>query len=175
MVVVEAALAGPAIAIGAVGLAALLAWLDALNKSAKPELIYSPTAFNTAVLSRCPTLHSVYQCTPFLTNGHVETIVVAKARKPPGVDYRREILITKDGGAVAIDWEHHDDAGKVSMCAYSHSCIARILALQDAAAKILQHQQHYHAQTCFFFFCMVVTCHHSAISLLLTLNFVCDL
>jgi hypothetical protein len=114
MVVVEAALAGPAIVIGAVGLAALLAWLDALNKSQKPELIYSQTPFNTAVMSRCPTLHSVYKCTPFLTNGHVETIVVAKARKPPGVDYRREILITKDGGAVAIDWEHHDDAGKVS-------------------------------------------------------------
>ncbi|WIA39316.1 hypothetical protein OEZ86_005431 [Tetradesmus obliquus] len=112
MVVVEAALAGPAIAIGAVGLAAVLAWLDAQNKSKKPELIYSPTPFNTAVMSRCPTLHSVYQCTPFLTNGHVETIVVAKARKPPGVDYRREMLITKDGGAVAIDWEHHDDAGK---------------------------------------------------------------
>eukprot|EP00882_Tetradesmus_deserticola_P023266 GHRQ01025317.1.p1 GENE.GHRQ01025317.1~~GHRQ01025317.1.p1 ORF type:complete len:356 (+),score=75.50 GHRQ01025317.1:460-1527(+) len=112
MVVVEAALAGPALAVGAVGLAALLAWLDAVNKSQKPQLIYSATSFNTTVLSRCPTLHSVYQCTPFLTNGHVETIVVAKARKAPGVDYRREILIAQDGGAVAIDWEHHDDAGK---------------------------------------------------------------
>lgn len=71
------------------------------------------TAFNTAVLSRCPTLHSVYQCTPFLTNGHVETIVVAKTRRPPGVDYRREILLTNDGGAVAIDWEHFDDEGHV--------------------------------------------------------------
>lgn len=82
-------------------------------KSKKPDLVHTATPFNNAVLSRCPTLHSIYQCTPFLTNGHAETILVAKLRKPPGVDYRREIILTKDGGAVAIDWEHHDDAGKV--------------------------------------------------------------
>jgi predicted alpha/beta-fold hydrolase len=138
MVVVEAALAGPALAIGAVGLAALLAWLDALNKSQKPELIYNATPFNTAVMSRCPTLHSVYQCTPFLTNGHVETIVVAKARKAPGVDYRREILVTKDGGAVAIDWEHHDDAGKVRAWAARHSGIS----LGQHHGPVKQQQQH---------------------------------
>jgi predicted alpha/beta-fold hydrolase len=44
---------------------------------------------------------------------HTETILVAKLRKPPGVQYRREILLTSDRAAVTIDWEHHDDEGKV--------------------------------------------------------------
>jgi predicted alpha/beta-fold hydrolase len=80
----------------------------------KPELQYTPNEFNSAVLDRCPTMQSTYECTPFLTNGHAETILVAKLRKPPGVVYKREILVTKDGGAVAVDWEHIDDEGKVS-------------------------------------------------------------
>jgi predicted alpha/beta-fold hydrolase len=58
-------------------------------------------------------MQSTYQCTPFLTNGHAETILVAKLRKPPGVVYKREIVLTQDGGAVAVDWEHVDDEGKV--------------------------------------------------------------
>jgi predicted alpha/beta-fold hydrolase len=80
----------------------------------KPDLYYTPNEFNSAVLDRCPTVQSTYQCTPFLTNGHAETILIAKLRKPPGVVYKREILVTKDGGAVAVDWEHVDDDGKVS-------------------------------------------------------------
>lgn len=80
----------------------------------KPDLQYTPNEFNSAVLDRCPTMQSTYECTPFLTNGHAETILVAKLRKPPGVVYKREILVTKDGGAVAVDWEHIDDEGKVS-------------------------------------------------------------
>lgn len=113
--ITEAAFTPVGVAIGALGIAALLAWLDAVLKSKKPQLVYQATAFNKAVLSRCPTLHSVYQCTPFLTNGHVETIMVAKLRRRPGVDYKREVILTKDGGAVAIDWEHVDDQGKVSI------------------------------------------------------------
>lgn len=79
----------------------------------KPDLYFTPNAFNSAVLDRCPTMQSTYQCTPFLTNGHAETILVAKLRKAPGVVYKREILLTKDGGAVTVDWEHVDDDGKV--------------------------------------------------------------
>lgn len=96
-----------------VALAVVVAWLDARLKSRSPQLTYADTPFNRAVLSRCPTLRSEYRCTPGLTNGHAETILVAKLRAAPGVDYRREILLMKDGGAVAIDWEHHDDAGRV--------------------------------------------------------------
>jgi hypothetical protein len=78
-----------------------------------PKLVYTPSAFNAAVLRACPALQAPYACTPGLTNGHVETILVAKLRQPPGVQYKREILIMQDGGAVAIDWEHVDDEGKV--------------------------------------------------------------
>lgn len=104
-VALNAALAG-------IGIGVLAAWLDAKLKSKKPDLYYTPNEFNSAVLDRCPTVQSTYQCTPFLTNGHAETILIAKLRKPPGVVYKREILVTKDGGAVAVDWEHVDDDGK---------------------------------------------------------------
>jgi len=39
------------------------------------------TDFNAAVLSRCPTLAAEYTCTPFFTNGHMETILAAKLRR----------------------------------------------------------------------------------------------
>lgn len=39
------------------GLAFLLAWLDARLKSRRPDLYYTPTNFNKAVLDQCPTLH----------------------------------------------------------------------------------------------------------------------
>lgn len=38
----------------------------------------------------------------------VETIAIAKLRTDPKLAFRREIILAKDGGAVAIDWEHHD-------------------------------------------------------------------
>lgn len=104
-------------------------------KSKLPELVYAASAFNQAVLSRCPTLHSVYKCTPFLTNGHLETILVAKLRKAPGVDYRREIILTKDGGAVAIDWEHVDDDGKVNVNRALSPILACWLALDSSVVK----------------------------------------
>jgi hypothetical protein len=84
-----------------------------LQPRRKPDLYFTANEFNSAVLDRCPTMQSTYQCTPFLTNGHAETILVAKLRKPPGVVYKREIVLTQDGGAVAVDWEHVDDEGKV--------------------------------------------------------------
>lgn len=110
-----AAAAVPALnaALAGISIGVLAAWLDARLKSRKPDLYYTPTEFNSAVLDRCPTMQSTYQCIPFLTNGHAETILVAKLRKPPRVVYKREILVTKDGGAVAIDWEHFGDDGKV--------------------------------------------------------------
>lgn len=113
MIVAAAAVPALNAALAGISIGVLAAWLDARLKSRKPDLHYTPTEFNSAVMDRCPTMQSTYQCTPFLTNGHAETILVAKLRKPPGVVYKREILVTKDGGAVAIDWEHFDDDGKV--------------------------------------------------------------
>lgn len=118
-----AAAAVPALnaALAGISIGVLAAWLDARLKSRKPDLHYTPTEFNSAVLDRCPTMQSTYQCTPFLTNGHAETILVAKLRKPPGVVYKREILVTKDGGAVAMDWEHFGDDGKVGYASRIHT------------------------------------------------------
>ncbi|KIY92980.1 abhydrolase domain-containing protein 1/3 [Monoraphidium neglectum] len=89
--------------------AGAVAWLDARSKAAKPELVFDPNCeFTTTVLSRCPTLKSEYRPVPLLTNPHVETIAIAKLRSDPKLPFRREIILTKDGGAVAIDWEHFD-------------------------------------------------------------------
>jgi hypothetical protein len=43
----------------------------------------------------------------------VETIAIAKLRSNPRLPFRREVMLTKDGGAVAIDWEHTDLAEHV--------------------------------------------------------------
>lgn len=43
--------------------------INAKRRSRIPELWMQQTAFNRAVLSRCPTINSVYEFIPFLTNG----------------------------------------------------------------------------------------------------------
>lgn len=85
-----------------------LAWADAKLKTRKPDIQAPSNQFTTTVLSQCPTLHQDYRCLPFFTNGHVETILIAKLRSKPNLVYKREVLLTKDGGCVSIDWEHFD-------------------------------------------------------------------
>ncbi|GFR42363.1 hypothetical protein Agub_g3059 [Astrephomene gubernaculifera] len=94
-----------AVALGS-GLLTAIAWLDAKWKTQKPGLQYTPTEFHERVLRCCPTLHQPYRPVPFMTNPHVETILAAKTRRRPPLAYRREILMTGDGGCVALDWEH---------------------------------------------------------------------
>ncbi len=36
----------------------------------------------------------------------METILAAKTRSKPSLEYRREILKMADGGCVALDWEY---------------------------------------------------------------------
>ncbi|GLC76834.1 hypothetical protein PLESTF_001846100 [Pleodorina starrii] len=88
------------------GVLGAVAWLDAKRKTQKPGLQYAPTEFNQRVLSACPSLHLPYEPLPFMTNPHVETILAAKTRSKPPLRYKREILMTADGGCVALDWEH---------------------------------------------------------------------
>ncbi|GBF96019.1 hypothetical protein Rsub_08834 [Raphidocelis subcapitata] len=96
-------------AAAALGATAAAVW-QASRLARVPELAYDPgSSFAASVLSRCPTLTQYeYRPVPFLTNAHVETIAIAKLRSNPRLSFRREILLTKDGGAVAIDWEHAD-------------------------------------------------------------------
>ena len=56
-------------------------------------------------MDRCPSLEAVHRACPFLTNGHVETIFAAVARKSPGVQYYRRCVIMPDGAAIALDYE----------------------------------------------------------------------
>lgn len=92
------------------GVIGALAWLDSKKKSAVPDMQSSPTRFNTAVLSRCPSLYALYEPLPFLTNRHVETIFAARTRTSPGLQYRRECVIMSDGGCVALDYELSEEA-----------------------------------------------------------------
>lgn len=96
----------PAVAIPVASVLAvcLIAWADAKRLTSKPKLSYQSTKFNEGILSRIPTLRSLYKPLPFLTNGHVETIFAAKARKKVDVEYRRENLHMPDGGVVSLDW-----------------------------------------------------------------------
>ena len=100
-------LASPAIfAVTVLGLVALYAWRHARSLSRRSELILQRTAFNQGVLSRCPTINSVYQTWPLLSNGHVETIFASKLRRNSEVSYTRESFKTPDGGTVHIDYHN---------------------------------------------------------------------
>jgi hypothetical protein len=51
------------------------ATLSAKRKSKLPELFMQQTAFNRAVLSRCPTINSIYEFFPFISlNGYAPRI-----------------------------------------------------------------------------------------------------
>jgi hypothetical protein len=95
----------PLAAVAIVSGATALAYWDARRLSRKPDVIRQKTAFNEAVLSRCPTIHDVYEVPLFLSNGHVETIAASKLRRDLKRVYVRELLTMEDGGTVALDYE----------------------------------------------------------------------
>ena len=100
-------LASPAtLTVTVFGLVAVYAWRHARKHSRRSELILQRTPFNQGVLSRCPTINSVYQTWPLLSNGHVETIFASKLRRNPEVSYTRESFKTPDGGTVHIDYHN---------------------------------------------------------------------
>lgn len=108
----------------------LIAWADAKRLTSKPKLSYQPTKFNEGALSRMPTLRSLYKPLPFLTNGHVETIFAAKARKKVDVEYRRENLNMPDGGVVSLDWRVPKEGDVVRLesgCSQAPSSAASVL------------------------------------------------
>lgn len=85
---------------------AVAAWASIRRKSSPSQITADPTQFNKGVLSRCPTINSVYRPFPFLTNGHVETIFASKTRRSPPVLYKRESFSTPDGGTVHLDYHN---------------------------------------------------------------------
>jgi hypothetical protein len=110
------------LAVPVVGLFAvcLFAYAEAKRLTHRPALTYQKTRFNESVLSRMPTLRSLYKPLPFLTNGHVETIFAAKARSKVDVTYRRETLHMPDGGIVALDWRVPNEGDVVRSTASGH-------------------------------------------------------
>jgi predicted alpha/beta-fold hydrolase len=93
----------PALA-AALALALAVAALARARAARLPSLSAAATPFNAAVLSRCPSLHAPVATPALLSNGHVETIYAALARRPPaGIAYKRSLLRTADGGTVALD------------------------------------------------------------------------
>lgn len=100
------ALSTPVIAAGALAATAVVGLIiNGRRLSHKPLVYAQHTRFFDDVLSRCPTVHQEYHVVPMLANCHVETIVAAKMRRDPGLQYLRELLSMQDGGTVAIDYE----------------------------------------------------------------------
>jgi len=73
---------------------------------AYPDLIYSPTSLNTFLVNSCPSLKS-YTLSPFLWNGHFQTIGCSKIRRNLRHQFRRELFPFSDGGECALDWVEH--------------------------------------------------------------------
>jgi predicted alpha/beta-fold hydrolase len=68
------------------------------------------TAFNRAVLARCPSLSSAYLSPWWLFNGHAETIWAFAARRLPRLVYFRRCLNLSDGGVLALDFDNSAEA-----------------------------------------------------------------
>lgn len=57
------------------------------------------------IMDACHLLKSDYITPFFLENEHVETILGAKLRQNPHVDYYRQCVKTDDGGVFTMDWD----------------------------------------------------------------------
>lgn len=78
-----------------------------------PTVTAQPTPWNRDVLALCPKLHAPYHLSPFLRNGHVETIFAAWFRRDPRLVYTRELVRMPDGGTVALDTERGETSSQL--------------------------------------------------------------
>ena len=60
---------------------------------------------SSRIVDACQLLKSSYVTPFFLENEHVETILGAKLRQNPHVDYYRQCVKTDDGGVFTMDWD----------------------------------------------------------------------
>jgi predicted alpha/beta-fold hydrolase len=65
-------------------------------------------------------VESKYRHVPYLTNGHLETIVPSAFRKVKGVLYQRQRLELADGDFVDLDWLRHADVVTKKLVIISH-------------------------------------------------------
>lgn len=76
-----------------------------------PRLYYARSPVNTAVLGRMRVLHRPYRPPLFVHGAHAQTLIGARLRSVPHVEFRREYVFFEDGGCAALDW--HADAQRV--------------------------------------------------------------
>jgi predicted alpha/beta-fold hydrolase len=65
-------------------------------------------------------VESKYRHVPYLTNGHLETIVPSAFRTVKGVIYQRQRLELSDGDFLDLDWLRHNDAPVKKLVIISH-------------------------------------------------------
>ncbi|KAI8336096.1 Alpha/Beta hydrolase protein [Chlamydoabsidia padenii] len=65
----------------------------------------TPLSFVDYITSSCPSLSGTYTPTPYLFNGHLQTIYSSYYKyTSPQVNYEREMITMNDGAQVALDW-----------------------------------------------------------------------
>eukprot|EP00276_Gloeochaete_wittrockiana_P009635 CAMPEP_0184644368 /NCGR_PEP_ID=MMETSP0308-20130426/1092_1 /TAXON_ID=38269 /ORGANISM="Gloeochaete witrockiana, Strain SAG 46.84" /LENGTH=369 /DNA_ID=CAMNT_0027072853 /DNA_START=1468 /DNA_END=2577 /DNA_ORIENTATION=- len=72
--------------------------------SKSPLIFYQNDEMIEEIFKRCPILSENYRPSPFLYNGHLQTIFAALFRRNPDVQYDREYVPTSDGGEIALDY-----------------------------------------------------------------------
>jgi predicted alpha/beta-fold hydrolase len=70
-----------------------------------PQLYYHPSEFNRAVVSGAPALTRPFMPTPWMRSAHTQTILGTLLRFRPRIIYEREVMLLRDGGAIALDWD----------------------------------------------------------------------
>ncbi|CAL5218897.1 g638 [Coccomyxa viridis] len=74
-----------------------------------PSLYFKEGPLSQIVLEHCPLLQKPFAPTPWAFNGHAQTLLSVGRQFWRDANYRRQALVTPDGGLIALDWYHGSD------------------------------------------------------------------
>ncbi|XP_033104282.1 phospholipase ABHD3-like [Anneissia japonica] len=82
-------------------------------KIVKKPGVYSGPRLTTFLLSHCESLKKKYWPTFWCIGAHLQTVLPTFIQLVPQHHYRREIILTKDGGEIILHWEDNQEGGKM--------------------------------------------------------------
>ncbi|XP_071966289.1 phospholipase ABHD3-like isoform X2 [Antedon mediterranea] len=81
-------------------------------KIVKKPGVYSGPKLKKFLLNHCRSLKTMYWPTFWCVGAHLQTVVPTLIQSPPQHKYRREKILTKDGGEISLHWEDNEEASK---------------------------------------------------------------
>lgn len=84
-------------------------WWSRILGTKKPSLYYAENGLGAELASKCKPLQEGYSPTPWAANAHVQTVLAVLRTFTQSSNYRRQLVLTSDGGTVALDWFNDSD------------------------------------------------------------------